>query len=373
MLFWIGLTILTLGTIVFYKVIPQTYNKSVPILLFIVLTFLGMFRYQIGTDYDWYSLLFYTAKVGDIYPELSFILLVDFLRINGFSFQVMFIIYEILIMAFLWLGLRYYERNNYEIILLALIFFFLSQYIGTLNGIRQELAMLIIFWGYKYCLKRRFLYYALVVLIAFFIHNSAIIALLLYFIPRKLYEWYWYVIAFFISLVIWKLNIMADIIIKLGSILLGDIWYMVYLTDKDAAGNMTGLYLIYQLGVILIARLAIKDINPKYAQMLNCCFFGLLGHFIFAFSLPIVRTTAYFEFFTIIIWALCVMYLNNKIILKTAKYKYLLPLGYLLFVLPTFIFLRGLDNTPQNYYVHWRNTNPSSMNINYSFNFKIFD
>ena len=182
-----------------------------------------------------------------------------------------------------------------------------------------------------------------------------------------------YVIAFFISLVIWKLNIMADIIIKLGSILLGDIWYMVYLTDKDAAGNMTGLYLIYQLGVILIARLAIKDINPKYAQMLNCCFFGLLGHFIFAFSLPIVRTTAYFEFFTIIIWALCVMYLNNKIILKTAKYKYLLPLGYLLFVLPTFIFLRGLDNTPQNYYVHWRNTNPSSMNINYSFNFKIFD
>ena len=91
MAFWIGLAIFILASIVAERLLPPQYKKFMPILVMVVLTFFGLFRYEIGTDYDWYIVLFDTVKIDDLYPEPTFLLLVDFLHQFHFSYQVMFI------------------------------------------------------------------------------------------------------------------------------------------------------------------------------------------------------------------------------------------------------------------------------------------
>ena len=63
MAFWIGLAIFILASIVAERLLPPQYKKFMPMLVMVVLTFFGLFRYEIGTDYDWYIVLFDTVKI----------------------------------------------------------------------------------------------------------------------------------------------------------------------------------------------------------------------------------------------------------------------------------------------------------------------
>ena len=85
MAFWIGLAIFVLASIVAERLVPPQYKRFLPVIVIGVLTFFAMFRYQIGTDYDWYVVLFDTVKIDDLYPEASFIYLVEILRYFHFS------------------------------------------------------------------------------------------------------------------------------------------------------------------------------------------------------------------------------------------------------------------------------------------------
>ena len=92
-------------------------------LVMVVLTFFGLFRYEIGTDYDWYIVLFDTVKIDDLYPEPTFLLLVEFLHQFHFSYQVMFIAYELPIMLLLWSGIRYYTKDTEIQILIVALYY----------------------------------------------------------------------------------------------------------------------------------------------------------------------------------------------------------------------------------------------------------
>ena len=63
MAFWIGLAIFILASIVAERLLPPQYKNFMPILVMVVLTFFGLFRSEIGTDYDWYIVLFDTVKI----------------------------------------------------------------------------------------------------------------------------------------------------------------------------------------------------------------------------------------------------------------------------------------------------------------------
>ena len=65
MAFWIGLAIFILASIVAERLLPPQYKKCMPMLVMVVLTFFGLFRYEIGTDYDWYIVLFDTVKTDE--------------------------------------------------------------------------------------------------------------------------------------------------------------------------------------------------------------------------------------------------------------------------------------------------------------------
>ena len=76
--------------------------------------------------------------------------------------------------------------------------------------------------------------------------------------------------------------------------------YLGYITDKDSV-NMTGLYMLSQFILFSISRLAILKFKSEYKSVLNIWFLGIIGHFLFSFSLPITRLTKYFEYFLILI------------------------------------------------------------------------
>lgn len=309
MVFWIGLAIFTLIAVIAERLVPIQYKKFIPLIVLGVLTFLGMFRYEIGTDYDWYVVLFHQVKLTDAYPEPSFLFIVEALRYFHMSYQAMFIVYELLIMIFLWKGIQQYTKDS-EIQVLVLALFLCLQYFFSLNGIRQGVSMVLIFWGYQYCLQRKLLKYLLVVAVAVAFHYTAVVALVLYWIPKKIYSWSVYAVIFVAAFIIFKLNIILSLLSILLSVLHVDGRYLSYISDVDSV-NMTGLYMVGQFMLFSISRLAILKSKPEYKPILNLWFLGILGHFLFAFSLPITRLTKYFEYFIILIMPYTIQYLNS--------------------------------------------------------------
>ena len=101
MVFWIGLVLFTFLAVITERLVPVSYKKFIPLVVIFVFTFLGMFRYEIGTDYDWYVILFNQVTLNDEYPEPSFLIIVEILRYFHMSYQSLFLVYELLIMTFL--------------------------------------------------------------------------------------------------------------------------------------------------------------------------------------------------------------------------------------------------------------------------------
>ena len=322
MVFWIGLAIFTLIAVIAERLVPIQYKKFIPLIVLGVLTFLGMFRYEIGTDYDWYVVLFHQVKLTDAYPEPSFLFIVEALRYFHMSYQAMFIVYELLIMIFLWKGIQQYTKDS-EIQVLVLALFLCLQYFFSLNGIRQGVSMVLIFWGYQYCLQRKLLKYLLVVAVAVAFHYTAVVALVLYWISKKIYSWSVYAVIFVAAFIIFKLNIILSLLSILLSVLHVDGRYLSYISDVDSV-NMTGLYMVGQFMLFSISRLAILKSKPEYKPILNLWFLGILGHFLFAFSLPITRLTKYFEYFIILIMPYTIQYLNSiwKLQIKDKIYNF---------------------------------------------------
>ena len=371
MAFWIGLAIFILASIVTERLLPPKYKKFMPIFVICVITFFGLFRYEIGTDYDWYIVLFDTVKIDDLYPEPTFLLLVEFLHQFHFSYQMLFIAYELPIMLILWSSIRYYTKDT-EIQILIIALYYCLQYFFSLNGIRQGLSMVLIFWGYRYCLEHSLWKYLLVVAFAASMHYSAVVAVILYFVPTRVFSWDKYAIVFILTFLIFKLNIVLSVLSTIFGILQVDGRYLNYLSDVDSV-NMTGLYMFVQFGLFSIARIAIMELKPKYKGLLNIWFLGILGHFLFAFSLPITRLTKYFEYFIILIMPYTIQYLNSNFLLQVKDKIYNFKWGYIILLFYMYTFLNMMSGIPQDYYSNWRNPYPSSMNIDYQFNFKIFD
>ena len=77
-----------------------------------------------------------------------------------------------------------YKYSDYYL-LSVLLLVFIGAWHGSFNGIRQYLACAILFAGHRYILKRDFWKYFLIVILASTFHISALVMILLYFVPRE--------------------------------------------------------------------------------------------------------------------------------------------------------------------------------------------
>ncbi len=170
--------------------IGKNKNRSNTIFfLFVVvftLTFVSGFRYFVGADYGAYTVIFnrnnhvfFNVSSYDITEEPAFALLCRICGKIYNNYVTMFVATSIItIVPFL--VSTYRESNDY--IFVTALYIFGGCWHGSFNGIRQYIAVTIVYLGRHYIIKHKFLKYLLFCFIAFLFHRSAAFAILFYFV-----------------------------------------------------------------------------------------------------------------------------------------------------------------------------------------------
>ena len=118
--------------------------------------------------------------------EIGFTLVVYIIAKIFKNINILLFIIEILIIAPFYKGLSYFKKELP--MWLCMIIFYLMSYNITLNMIRQWIAMALLFYGFKYIIKRNIYKFIFIVLVAMSFHNTAIIGMIFYFLYVFIYS-----------------------------------------------------------------------------------------------------------------------------------------------------------------------------------------
>ena len=186
------------------------------------LIFTAGFRFEVGTDFNAY----YKADQvfgGHVWEKIKtlnepgisiLVAIINFFSKDGGVY--IFVFSFLTIFPTTYVLLR--RSGNYTVILL--LYVFTGCWHGSFNGVRQYLAATVIMLGHRYILDKKFVKYAITVLIAYCFHSSAVVMLVLYFIMRG------------------KINYRNIFLLALGTILVAGNYETIFsfiglLKDKD--------------------------------------------------------------------------------------------------------------------------------------------
>ena len=272
------------------------------------------FRYGVGTDFFSYLNHYNYAEYIKIYNnEPIYILSVRLLKIIfGDYSQIFFIISSFIILYFIYKisieRVKYYELSVF-------LFITLYFYYSSLNLIRQWIAVSIILYAYKYIFQKNFKKYLILAIIAILIHNTAIIAILLYFLInldiRKLKS---KIVLISIVLVSISTEYILDLIFYfLSKFDIGD--YYKYEFSKQLNQGAGSSYFIISLIVIIIYFLINKKniynkSNDKYE--LNLLVMITIFSFLGSKSMIFGRIQMYITPYIVFIVPQMILKLNKK-------------------------------------------------------------
>ncbi|WP_066291365.1 EpsG family protein [Bacillus sp. FJAT-29937] len=188
---------------------------------FLILLGLAAFKgIEVGVDYPmYYGFFLHKSYIGALEPGISFIydLAIRYNNFFVFSIGVYF-----LFLFFIFAGIKKHLPNY----IIGLFFFLLTYtYLNSYNQLRQMIAVAIVFCFVNYLITNNKLdrmKYVIVILIALLFHNSAIFAILFFFMPKKRFSSKLVIPLFLMTIVIYFLpgikNIVGDLIINFSGI-----------------------------------------------------------------------------------------------------------------------------------------------------------
>ena len=150
---------------------------------FLELLFVSGFRaWHIGNDTFTYVNVFIASTssidMSQSYMEKGYLLFNKCLSLFTDNPQAILIV-----TSFIILGAIFYFIYKYsKFVFLSTLFFVIIQFSITLTMIRQEMALIIVLLGFSFVIKRQFIKFLICCLLATTFHNSAIIAIVWYFI-----------------------------------------------------------------------------------------------------------------------------------------------------------------------------------------------
>ncbi len=201
-------------------------------LCFAELVFIAGFRaWNIGADTQIYIQAFITAinhiDLSSSYMEKGYIWYNQFIALFTSNPQTILVVNAFVITgSLLWLIKKYSS-----VVLLPVLLLVISYFAGTMNIMRQYLALTIVLYGFQFVIKRQLIPFLLCCLFASTFHYSSLLAVGLYFLyPLPFKTKYAIVIGVFSVCALWLLAPIVDQIISLteryerykGNILLGD-------------------------------------------------------------------------------------------------------------------------------------------------------
>ena len=174
-------------------VLPNRIKKEYMYLVILFLWVIAAFRYQIGTDYSAYAEWFRAGPANfddviwtyfydpDNEREFMFLTMIWIIKSFDLNEQFMFVVIESIIVFFVYKGFRFY-LVKYDRIALAFLLYAVIDvpggYFYSLNGMRQSMAMAIVFFASTYYVRKKFFTYLMFIFLASLFHTSAVIALL---------------------------------------------------------------------------------------------------------------------------------------------------------------------------------------------------
>jgi hypothetical protein len=317
----------------------KKFNNVGIFFAFIFIITIGMFRYEVGIDYNSYSEYFVSLSKGEVVNvEYGFVFVSHIAIFFGLGFQGVIAVYSFLSALFI---NAFYCRFSDKPLLSIYIYAMLPiLYLSSFNVIRQFLAVAIFAYSIRFIVERKFLFYVLLTcLSAFLVHKSAVLMLPLYFFLARNPSAFIYFVAVFFYF--FTLKFVDFVIIHLGfsGIYTSEISHF----KNTGVNNLVLVYLLLFIFILFI-RDKLLNINKNNIIFINMVFLSVLVALSPLFtdlpSAPFLRLTT---FFTI---ALPVILVNTIPALKYKFFKWgyflsiiLLPAAYFYF---TLVFKGGL-------------------------------
>ena len=162
--------------------LKSTY-RTLCILTFLPMTFVSVFRYEVGTDWPIYKEYFHMINQGtDKFNEPLFNLLNRVVYLFTHHSWALFAVCAFIICYFTF---RAFMEQSINPAYSILIFVLSGDYFNSQNQIRQAMAMAIFLYAMKYIKSRELIKYVVWIVIAGLIHASAFIYLPVYFLYGK--------------------------------------------------------------------------------------------------------------------------------------------------------------------------------------------
>ena len=258
---------------------------------------LAGFRYEVGTDYVTYYYCFseldkvsYNWILTDSFHmnmERGFLLVSKFI-VDLSGARAAFGVYSFIIISiFIFTIIKQYEKYN---LTLCYLIFLITINLSSYNILRQEIALVILFWGFKYIFNKSIVKYGFIVLVACQFHTTAALSVPLYFLWSKnrddvnhTLKVIYYIIALII-VVFWQ-NIFSFFAVGSDNFYIDK--YSTYLIEYES--NNRSFYLKLMLSVFFISLLKkYKNYDTRLSLFVNAYILGALLEYT-GFYTPFVK------------------------------------------------------------------------------------
>ena len=289
-----------------YKVKSKKSKTVLRVIAVLPLLIISAIRYNVGTDYDKrYVQDYINLSNGIDVPNLE----IGFKAIDYICLLftketfLLFIVTSIIILSIIFEVI--YKKSTNKVLSIV-IFFFGGYFFGTLNLVRQYIAVVLIMLGYQFLTsenkKKAYIGFIICAILAFLMHSSSIICFAILFFNKKNLVSIKWVIPVSIFVLILNQNIM-----KILTPIIENTRFNVYLIGKFAGGELSLLTIIENFAVYIFMysiyyyyKKNNKNIEKEGITYLNIQGLALLCTVAGVIHIQFLRIAIYFWIFQIL-------------------------------------------------------------------------
>jgi hypothetical protein len=270
---------------------PKNSNK----IFFITLLIFCILRYDVGWDYIEYVRVIESGYVNIVDSRYEFLSKYFFLIGSYLSFYpIVFAIFSFLTLRIFYISVSRYSINP---LLSWLVFYSMPLFFfASLSTIRQSLAMLIVFFSYRFVLEKKYIYFLITIIISMLIQPSAIVGVLILpimiFPVGKLINIILFICSFYIGSMIISFIDNSDLFLLTR--------LKIYIGLEGVKAQLLN-YLYYAFGIFnLLFYDKLVKIDPKNKAIITLINSGLILLNLFSFeSVTSLRISAFYLLFLV--------------------------------------------------------------------------
>lgn len=307
-------------------------NKLFQWTVFAMVVCLLGFREYVGVDFAYY-VDWYVNGSRDNKMEFGYVSIMNVFRFLNLSYHFLFFFFSFFTCLFLFLGIKNYTVNQNFAFLIFLLLPVL--YLFSFSSIRQSFSVSICFYAFYYLINKKYMIFALLMLIGVAIHNTAIIPFFVFVFVFKFADRIniriivvMLIVSFFIS----KLNFFQNFYH-----LFENTRYSYYFSQDRVPVNIYKIIVLNLVAFFVLFHFE-KMINkyPYQKYIMFLYFVSVVFLNLFSTLDEITRITYYFRTFEIIV-------ISDLIFLYNNKKRILFLMGFYLYYFSAYIYTLNGD------------------------------